>query len=61
MFDQGDVDGEITIAIDELARPIERIDQIKTVAEISRHMPAGNLLFRDDRNIAALPGAMPPG
>ena len=48
-FDQRDVDGELAVAGDEFARPVERIDQDEPFRDGDRRAGGGRL-FGDDRD-----------
>ena len=51
VLDQRDVDGELSVAADELARAIEGIDEPERDALDVRHDARGDLLLGDDREL----------
>lgn len=55
VFDQRDVDGEITVAADKFPCSVERIHQIEARAEIAGHVAAGDFLFRHDGYVRRRP------
>src|SRR3546814_18081188 len=49
--DLADVDGELVVALEELAGAVERVDQPEPPADARRALAGGALLFRDHRDL----------